>query len=95
MLAIHSVLRPLVSPMLAPKHAKLLSFALMLAILPLLALYALLMKISTPSITGGMEPTVTTVAYFALTCIFGTLIIVCWNFSRQLARESKGQYQTP
>jgi len=81
--------------MLAPKHAKLLSLALAAAILPLLALYALLMKISTPSVDGGMEPTVTMLCYFAWTIIFGALIIVCWDFSRQLARESKGQYQTP
>lgn len=81
--------------MLAPKHAKLLSLAIGAAILPLLALYALLMKMSTPSATGGMEPTVTMVCYFAWTIIFGVLVIVAWNFSRQLARESKGQYQTP
>lgn len=81
--------------MLAPKHARLLSFALAAAILPLVALYALLMKISTPSPTGGMEPTVTMICYFAWTIIFGALIIVCWDFSRQLAREAKGQYQTP
>ena len=81
--------------MLAPKHARLLSFALAAAVLPLLALYVLLMKIATPSPTGGMEPTVTMITYFAWTLIFGTLIIVCINFSRQLAREAKGQFETP
>ena len=81
--------------MLAPKHARLLSFAHAAAVLPLLALYVILMKVSTPSPTGGMEPTVTMVSYFAWTIIFGALIIVCINFSRQLAREAKGQYQTP
>ncbi len=82
-------------PMLAPKHAKLLSLVFAAGILPLIGLYALLMKISTPSPTGGMEPTVTMICYFAWTIIFGVLITVFWNFSRQLARESKGQYQTP
>jgi hypothetical protein len=53
------------------------------------------MKIATPSPTGGMEPTVTMVTYFAWTLIFGALIIVCINFSRQLAREAKGQFETP
>ncbi|HYW31366.1 MAG TPA: hypothetical protein VE869_09790 [Gemmatimonas sp.] len=81
--------------MLAPKHARLLSFVFTLAILPLLGLYALLMKISTPSPEGGMEPTVTMICYFAWTIIFSALIIVSWNFSRQLAREAKGQFQTP
>jgi hypothetical protein len=81
--------------MLAPKHARLLSLALAAAVLPLLALYVLLMKIATPSPTGGMEPTVTMVTYFAWTLIFGALIIVCINFSRQLAREAKGQFETP
>ena len=58
-------------------------------------LYALLMKMSTPEVTGGMEPTVALICYFAFTIVFGALIVVCWNFSRQLARESKGQHQTP
>jgi len=81
--------------MLAPKHARLLSLALAASVLPLLALYALLMKISAPSATGGMEPTVTTVSYFAWTIIFSALIVVSVDFSRQLYRESKGQYRTP
>lgn len=81
--------------MLAPKHSRLLSLAFAAAVLPLLALYVLLMKIATPSPTGGMEPTVTLITYFAWTLIFGALIIVCINFSRQLARESRGQFQTP
>lgn len=81
--------------MLAPKHAKLLSLAAGAMILPLVALYALLMKMSTPEVTGGMEPTVALICYFAFTIVFGALIVVCWNFSRQLARESKGQHQTP
>ena len=81
--------------MLAPKHARLLSLALAAAVLPLLALYVLLMKVSTPSPQGGMEPAVTMVSYFAWTLIFGALIIVCINFSRQLAREAQGKYETP
>ena len=81
--------------MLAPKHTKLLSLAVGAMILPLVALYALLMKMSTPEPTGGMEPTVALLCYFAFTIVFGALIVVCWNFSRQLARESKGQYRTP
>ena len=81
--------------MLAPKYARLLSYAAAAAILPLLGLYALLMYLTTPTPTGGMEPTVTTICYFAFTIIFGVLITVAWNFSRQLSRESKGQFQTP
>jgi purine-cytosine permease-like protein len=81
--------------MLAPKTARLLSFVLLAAVLPLLALYVLLMKASTPAQTGGMEPTVATICYFAFTIIFGVLIVVAINFARQLAREAKGQYRTP
>lgn len=81
--------------MLAPKHARFLSLAAAAAVLPLLALYVLLMKISTPSPSGGMEPTSAMIAYFAFTFIFGTLIIVALNFSSQLRREAKGEYQTP
>jgi len=84
-----------VDPMLAPKHARLLGFALAAAVLPLFALYVLLMKISTPSQTGGMDPTSAMVCYFAWTIIFGAIIVVCLNFSSQLRREAKGQYQTP
>jgi len=61
----------------------------------LLALYALLMKISTPGQGGGMEPTVTMVCYFAFTFIFGALIIVAVNFSLQLSRQAKGKIETP
>ena len=88
-------LDPIVDPMLAPKYARLLSFALAAAVLPLLALYVLLMKISTPTAIGGMEPTTTMICYVALTFIFGALIIVALNFASQLRREAKGEYQTP
>ncbi len=81
--------------MLAPKYARLLSYAVAAAILPLIGLYALLMYLTTPSPTGGMEWTVTTICYFAFTIIFGVLIVVAWNFSRQLSSESKGQFHTP
>lgn len=80
---------------MTPTTNRLLSYVFLAAVLPLVALWALLMKISTPNITGGMEPTVTMVCYFALTFIAGALIIVCVNFSRQLARQAKGQFTTP
>ena len=83
------------APPMTPTTNRLLSYVFLAAVLPLVALWALLMKISTPNITGGMEPTVTTVCYFALTFIAGGLITVCVNFSRQLARQAKGQFTTP
>ena len=83
------------APLMTPTTYRLLSFVFLAAVLPILALWALLMKVSTPNITGGMEPTVTTVCYFALTFIAGGLITVCVNFSRQLARQAKGQFTTP
>jgi hypothetical protein len=64
-------------------------------VVPLLALYALLMRAATPTPTGGMEPTVATICYIAFTVVFGALITVVLNFSRQLARQSKGEYTTP
>ncbi|WP_396220170.1 hypothetical protein [Gemmatimonas sp.] len=81
--------------MIAPKTNRLLSLVAAAAVLPLLGLYALLMYIATPSPTGGMEPTVTTICYIAFTVIFSALIIVALNFSRQLSREAKGVYLTP
>lgn len=81
--------------MLAPSISRLLSFAAAAAVLPLLGIYALLLYIATPSATGGMEPTVTMICYIAFTIIFGALITVALNFSRQLGREAKGEYQTP
>jgi len=81
--------------MLSSKSARLLSVGLLAAVLPLLGLYALLMKVSTPGPDGGMEPTVATICYIALTGLFGALITVAVNFSRQLAREAKGNRRTP
>ena len=75
--------------------ARLLSFALMAAVLPLLGLYGLLMKLVTPSADGGMEPTVAMVCYVAFTALFGAMIIVALDFSKQLRREAKGERQTP
>jgi hypothetical protein len=80
---------------MSPSTLRLLSLVAMGAVLPLLGLYALLLTISIPNATGGMEPIVATVCYTAFTCIFGALITVAINFSRQLSREAKGQYTTP
>ncbi len=74
---------------------KLLSLVLAAAALPLIGLYGLLMYIATPSPTGGMEPTVTTICYVAFTGLFGALTTVVLNFSRQLSRQAKGQFTTP
>lgn len=65
------------------------------AVLPLVGLYVLLIVMSIPSATGGLEPIMSTVCYLAFTCIFGALIITAVNFSRQLGREAKGQHQLP
>lgn len=80
---------------MSPSMLRLLSFVFLAAVLPLLGVYALLITIATPNATGGMEPIVATVCYTAFTCIFGALIIVCINFSRQLSREAKGNFQRP
>lgn len=81
--------------MLSPSTNRLLSLVAAGAVLPLLGLYGLLMYISTPSSTGGMEPTVTTICYVAFTFLFGALITVALNFSSQLGRQAKGQITTP
>ena len=81
--------------MLSPKAARLLSVVLLAAVVPLLGLYGLLMKVSTPGPDGGMEPTVAMVCYVALTALFGAMIVVAVNFSLQLSREAKGDRQTP
>jgi hypothetical protein len=81
--------------MYSPTVLRLLSLLFAAAVIPLLALYGLLMYVSTPTPEGGMEPTVTMVCYFAFTIIFLALIIVSLNFSRQLSREAKGLRTTP
>jgi hypothetical protein len=81
--------------MISPATNRLLSLVFAAAVLPLLGLYGLLMYIATPTPQGGMEPTVTTVCYIAFTVIFAALITVALNFSRQLSRQAKGEYQTP
>jgi hypothetical protein len=59
---------------MTPQANRLLSLVFTAAVVPLLALYALLMR---------------------ATVVFGALITVVLNFSRQLARQSKGEYTTP
>jgi len=80
---------------MSPATLRLLSLVFMIAALPLLGIYGLLLMIATPNATGGMEPIVATVCYVAFTGIFGALTVVVLNFSRQLAREAKGEYTTP
>jgi hypothetical protein len=81
--------------MYSPTVLRLLSLLFAAGVIPLLALYGLLMYASTPTPTGGMEPTVSMVCYFAFTIIFAALITVSLNFSRQLSREAKGIRTTP
>ena len=81
--------------MRSPAMNRFLSFVMLLAVVPLVGLWALLIKISIPSQQGGMEPTMSMVAYIAATIIFAALSIVVVNFSRQLGRQAKGQFQTP
>lgn len=81
--------------MLSPGMNRFLSLVAFAAVIPLLALYALLMYISTPTPNGGMEPTMTMVCYIALTIIFGALSIVAINFALQFSRQASGKYITP
>lgn len=81
--------------MLSPGMNRLLSFAALAAVIPLLALYGLLMYISVPTPDGGMEPTMAMVCYISLTIIFAALTIVVVNFALQLGRQAKGKYITP
>jgi len=80
---------------MSPSILRLLSLVALGAVLPLLGIYALLIVISIPNATGGLEPIMSTVCYVAFTCIFGALITVAINFSRQLSREAKGAYTLP
>ena len=81
--------------MRTPAMNRFLSLVMGLAVLPLLALAALLIKISNPSANGGMEPTMALICYISVGIIFTALIIVALNFSMQLARQAKGQFITP
>ena len=81
--------------MISPGMNRLLSLVFAAAVIPLLALYALLIKIAMPGQGGGMEPTVAAICYVAFTFIVGALIIVSIDFSRQLSRQAKGDYPTP
>jgi hypothetical protein len=80
---------------MSPSVLRLLSLVIGGAALPLFGLYALLISISIPNATGGMEPIMATICYTAFTCIFGALITVAINFSLQLSREAKGVHRLP
>ena len=81
--------------MLSPKILRLLSLVFMAAVLPLLGLFALGVKIAMPNADGGMEPTVAMICYVAFAALVFALVVVVVNFSLQLAREAKGERQTP
>lgn len=81
--------------MISPSMNSLLSKVAAAAALPLVALYVILIRAAMPTPEGGMEPTVATICYIAFTVLFGALITVVLNFSRQLARQAKGEYTTP
>ncbi|MDQ6612424.1 MAG: hypothetical protein M3Y64_08320 [Gemmatimonadota bacterium] len=81
--------------MRTPAMNRFLSIVLLLAVIPLIGLWALLIKISIPSPQGGMEPTMAMVAYIAATIIFTALSIVVVNFSIQLRHQANGQFETP
>ncbi len=80
---------------MSPSTLRLLSLVALGKVAAFIALYALLIYISIPNATGGMEPIMATVCYVAFTCIFGAMSIVAINFSRQLSREAKGKYTLP
>ena len=81
--------------MLSPSMNRFLSLVAAASVLPLLVIYALLLYVSTPSATGGIDPTNTMICYISFTIIFGALITVALIFSRQLSREARGEQQTP
>jgi len=80
---------------MTPQTNRLLSLVFAAAVVPLLGLYVILMRAATPSPQGGMEPTVATICYIAFTVLTGALSTVLLNFSRQLGRQSKGEFTTP
>ncbi|MEP6763454.1 MAG: hypothetical protein ABJB66_04035 [Gemmatimonadaceae bacterium] len=81
--------------MRTPAMNRFLSVVMLLAVVPLLGLYGLLIKMAIPSPDGGMEPTMAMVCYISFTIIFTALSIVVVNFSIQLGREAKGVTTTP
>ena len=81
--------------MLSPKILRLLSLVFLAAVLPLLGLFAVLVKASMPNADGGMEPTVAMICYVAFAALIGAMVIVAINFSRQLAREARGERRLP
>ena len=81
--------------MISPEMNSLLSKVFAAAVVPMIGLYVVLIRMATPSPQGGMEPTVALICYIAFTVLIGALSTVLLNFSRQLARQAKGQYTTP
>jgi hypothetical protein len=65
------------------------------ALLPIAGIYVTLFMASTPSPTGGIDPTSALIAKIAATVICGALAVVCVNFGRQFMFTAAGKTRLP
>jgi hypothetical protein len=69
---------------------------LFFAAVPLIGvLYGALFTASSPSPTGGIDPTSALIAKMAATVICGALAVVCINFARQFMFTASGKNRLP
>ena len=81
------------SARLSPKIARVIGLQLFAVVLALLAVLAFVLwntRPNSPPSTGGIDAINVTITWIAFAGIFGALIYIHVNFARQLLSESRG-----
>lgn len=81
--------------MITPKVARLLGLGAIAAILPILALVALMFWVARPTPTSGLDWVHALLSCMAIGVIGVAICIVQFNFGRQLLAAARGEHPAP
>jgi ABC-type Fe3+-siderophore transport system permease subunit len=80
---------------MSPGANRLYGLLFFAALLPIAAIFVTLFIASSPSPTGGIDPTSALIAKMAATVICGALAVICVNFARQFMFTASGKTRLP